>query len=127
MRITPLVAITCLTVTACTSTVENPVTLFADPGRYEFQDCENLAKLRQTAKTREQDLAELMNRADQGTGGAFVNVIAYKGDYVATREDLKVIEGTMRVKKCSIPENWSSTSAIRRGASLGLANRWNNL
>ena len=113
MRTTPLVAITSLTVIACTSTVENSVTLFADPGRYEFQNCENLAKLRQTAKTREQDLAELMNRADQGTGGAFVNVIAYKGDYVAAREELKVIESTMRVKKCSTPENWSSTSAIR--------------
>jgi hypothetical protein len=54
MRITLLVAITSLTVTACTSALENPVT-----------------------------------------------------------EELKVIEGTMRVKKCSTPENWGSTSAIR--------------
>jgi hypothetical protein len=40
-------------------------------------------------------------------------VIAYKGDYVAVTEELKVIEGTMRVKRCSTPENWGSTSAIR--------------
>src|SRR5262249_57459382 len=110
MRTTPLVAITSLLVTACTSAVENPVTLFADPGRYEFQDCENLAKLRQTAKTREQELTELMHRADQGTGGAFVNVIAYKGDYVATREDLKVIEDPLRHKKCSLPTTYICTS-----------------
>jgi hypothetical protein len=54
-----------------------------------------------------------MNRAEQNTGGAFVNVIAYKGDYVAITEELKVIEGTMRVRKCSTPENWGSTSAIK--------------
>ena len=113
MRTTPLVAITSLTVIACTSTVENSVTLFADPGRYEFQNCENLAQVQRNWKNREQELTQLMNKADQGTGGAFVNVIAYKSDYVAVTEELKVIEGTMRVKKCSTPENWSSTSAIR--------------
>ena len=113
MRTTLLVAITSLTVTGCTSALENPVTLFADPGKYEFHNCEQLAKQRQTAKTREQELKELMDRAEQGTGGAFVNVIAYKSDYVAVTEELKVIEGTMRVKKCSTQENWGSTSAIR--------------
>ena len=113
MRITLLMAITSLTVTACTSALENPVTLFADPGKYEFHNCEQLAKARQAAKTKEEELKELMNRAEQGTGGAFVNVIAYKSDYVAVTEELKVIEGTMRVKKCSTPENLGSTSAIR--------------
>jgi hypothetical protein len=89
------------------------VTFLADPGRYEFHNCEQLAEQRRVGKTREQELKQLMNRAEQSTGGAFVNVIAYKGDYVAITEELKVIEGTIRVRKCSTPENWSSTSAIR--------------
>jgi hypothetical protein len=71
-----------------------------------------LAEQRRVGKIREQELKQLMNRAEQSTGGAFVNVIAYKADYVAVTEELKVIEGTMRVKKCR-PENWGSTSAIR--------------
>jgi hypothetical protein len=108
-----LIAMTSLTVTACTSALENPVTFFADPGRYEFHNCEQLAQQRQSAKTREQELKQLMDRAERSTGGTFVNVIAYKGDYVAATEEVKVIEGTMRVKKCSTPENWGSTSAIR--------------
>jgi hypothetical protein len=108
-----LVAMTSLTVTACTSALENPVTFLADPGRYEFHNCEQLAEQRQKGKIREQELKQLMSRAEQSTGGAFVNVIAYKGDYVAATEEVKVIEGTMRVKKCSTPENWGSTSAIR--------------
>jgi hypothetical protein len=31
----------------------------------------------------------------------------------SAQEDLKVIEATARVKKCSTPENWGSNSAIR--------------
>jgi hypothetical protein len=54
-----------------------------------------------------------MDKAEQSTGGAFVNLIAYKSDYVTAQEDLKVIEATARVKKCSTPENWHSNSAIQ--------------
>ena len=36
----------------------------------------------------------LMDKADQGTGGAVVNVIAYQGDYVLAREELKVIDAS---------------------------------
>ena len=32
-----------------------------------------------------------MDKAERGTGGAFVNVIAYKADYTEVREDLKLI------------------------------------
>jgi hypothetical protein len=48
-----------------------------------------------------------------GTGGSVVSVIAYKGDYIAAQDELKVIDATARDKKCKTPENWSSTSAIR--------------
>jgi hypothetical protein len=42
-----------------------------------------------------------------------VNVIAYKGDYVAATEELQVIDMTLRVKKCATPENWRSNSVVR--------------
>jgi hypothetical protein len=98
---------------ACTSALESPLTVFADPGRYEFYNCEQLAQQRAKVKAREQELKQLMDRAEQGTGGAFVNVIAYKGDYVAVTEELQVIDMTLRVKKCPTPENWRSNSAVR--------------
>jgi hypothetical protein len=49
-----LVAMTSLTVTACTSALENPATMFADPGKYEFHNCEQLAEQRRVGKVREQ-------------------------------------------------------------------------
>ena len=54
-----------------------------------------------------------MDQAEKGVGGTVVNVIAYKGDYIAAQDELKVINATARDKKCKTPENWSSTSAIR--------------
>ena len=54
--------------------------------------CEQLAVHRQTWTTKEQELKQLMDRADQGAGGALVNVLAYKADYAAATEELKLLE-----------------------------------
>ena len=115
MRVAPFVALIFPTfLAACaSSTLETPFTVHADPGQYEFHNCEQLAAARTARKAREQELKLLMDRAEQSTGGDFVNLIAYKADYVTAQEDLKVIEATARVKKCSTPENWGSNSVIR--------------
>jgi hypothetical protein len=97
----------------CATPGDSSVTLFADPGKYQFSSCENLAAQRKSLTTREQDLKQLMDRAEQGAGGAVVNVLAYKADYVAATEELKMLERAARSKHCESPENWSSSSAIR--------------
>jgi hypothetical protein len=81
-------------------TANNPFTVFADPGEYSFYTCEQLAAQRTGWKAKEQELKLLMDKANQGTGGAVVNVIAYQGEYVAATERLKVIEMTARNKNC---------------------------
>jgi hypothetical protein len=114
MRVAPSLAVIFSTfLAACTSAFESQLTVFADPAKYDFYNCEQLAKQRTDRKQREEELKSLMDKAERGTGGAFVNVIAYKADYTEVREDLKLIERTARTKKCSSPENWQSNSAIR--------------
>jgi hypothetical protein len=114
MRVAPPVAIIfSICLAACTSALESQFTLFADPGKYEFHNCEQLSAQRTSRKQREQELKSLMDKAERSTGGAFVNVIAYQTEYVEAREDVKLIEATARAKKCSTPENWQSTSAFR--------------
>ena len=44
-----------------------------------------------------------MEKARQDTSGTIVSVIAYQADYVAAREQLKVIDATARIKKCKMP------------------------
>jgi hypothetical protein len=81
-----------------------PVTYFADPGQYEYFSCGLLAERRKYWAERELELKLLMDKAETSSGGAFVNVIAYKGDHIAAhiaaQEEIKVIDETRRAKKC---------------------------
>jgi hypothetical protein len=98
---------------ACSSAGDSRLTLFADPGLYDFYSCDQIAAQQKTWQKREQELKQLMARAEQSTGGAFVNVIAYQADYVSAREQLQVLAATARAKNCPTAENWSSNSSIR--------------
>ena len=114
MRVAPSLALVFSTLlAACTSALESQLTVFADPAKYDFYNCEQLAAERTARKLREEELKSLMDKAERGTSGAFVNLIAYKADYVEVREDLKLIERAARTKTCTSPENWQSNSAVR--------------
>jgi hypothetical protein len=99
-------------VSACAS-AGNPLTVFADPGKYQYSTCEQIAAFRKTWSAKEQELQMLMDRAEQGAGGAVVNALAYKADHVAASEELKVLDVAARAKNCENPANWSSNSAVR--------------
>jgi hypothetical protein len=87
---------------ACSST--SSFTVVADPGKYQYHSCKQLAGPRRRALKREQELKLLMDKAEQSTGGAVINVIAYQTDYVAAQEELKLIEARARAKNCD--QNW---------------------
>jgi hypothetical protein len=88
----------------------NSLTVFADPGKYQFSSCENLAAQRKTWAGKEQELRLLMDKAEQSSGGAVVNLLAYRADYAAATEELNVIENASRAKNCN---SWQSNSAVR--------------
>jgi len=98
---------------ACAATGNNPMTMFADPGKYEFYDCDQLAAQRKHWSGREQELKQLMDRAGQSAGGSVVNLLAYRADHVAAHEELAVLENTARAKNCDTPATWRSNSAVR--------------
>src|SRR5215471_3106300 len=97
----------------CSSTSDTTLTIFADPGKYQYYTCDQISAQRKFWTTREQELRLLMDKADQGAGGAVVNVLAYKADHVAASEELKVLESTGRAKNCETPANWKSNSSIK--------------
>src|SRR5262245_11143224 len=85
---------------ACSSMSDNPFTPFADPGTYAYHSCDQIATLQVGVRSREQELKMLMDKAEQSTGGAIVNVIAYQAEYAKARDELKVLETTARSKNC---------------------------
>ena len=98
---------------ACSSAGDTQLTFFAEPGIYQYHTCDQIANIRKHWSTREQELRELMAKAEKSTGGAAINLIAYQTDYVMAREQVGQLDATARAKNCKIPENWSSSSSIR--------------
>jgi Cft2 family RNA processing exonuclease len=98
---------------ACGTALESPFAVFADPGKYEWHSCEQLLPQRKYWENKEKEWKLLMERARQGTGGAVISVVAYQSDYVAAREEIKLIDATARIKKCKLPDDWQSNSVIR--------------
>jgi hypothetical protein len=97
----------------CSSVGGSPMTVLADPAKYKYSTCESLNRQRQTWMAKEQDLRQLMDRAEQSAGGSVVNILAYKGDHVAATEELELIEHAAQAKNCNSGANWPSNSALR--------------
>jgi len=74
---------------------------FADAGKYQFHNCEQLVVVSKQKHDRQRELKELIDKAEQDVGGQIVSVLAYRSDYVAVNEELQVIDSTIRDKKCA--------------------------
>ena len=98
---------------ACASVSDSPLTVFAEPGKYDYNTCEQIAGQKKGWQNREQELRQLMAKAEQSTGGAVVSVLAYKADHIAALEELKVLEAAGRSKNCDTPDKWRSNTVVR--------------
>lgn len=96
-----------------TSGVDSSFTVFADPAKYLYYSCDQINAQLKHWTGREQELRLLMEKAETGAGGAVVNVIAYKADYVSATEELKLLNKAAREKSCMTPGNWGSNAVIR--------------
>src|SRR5262245_18688115 len=102
----------------CSSTGGSPVMFFADPGKYQYHNCQQLTTAHKALSVREQELRDLIERAERSAGGAFVGVIAYRSDYMNATEELRVIDEAARVKNCPPlapppPPPWHSSTVIQ--------------
>jgi hypothetical protein len=98
---------------ACSSSGETSFSLFADPGKYQYHNCAQIAAEMKTQSLRKQDLKALMDKADQSVGGAAVGFIAYKAEYVSAGEELESLESAARGKNCEQDATWRSSTVIR--------------
>jgi hypothetical protein len=102
----------CLVLAGCSHGGEGMLFLI-DPGKYQYHSCEQLATTTKGVAARQQELATLIERAEQGTAGAIVGTIAYKSEYTAVGQDLKLLEATARTKNCVIASTWRSNAVIQ--------------
>jgi len=100
----------CALVTGCASS-DGPY-FFADAGKYQYHNCEQLAAASKQKHERQRELKELIDKAEQAAGGQIVSVLAYRSDYTAVNEELQVIDSAVREKNC--PASPPSKGTIRR-------------
>ena len=93
-------------------TFEAPL-FITDPGKFQYHSCDQLNAAAKAASIRVQDLKALMAKADQGIAGPLVGAVAYRTDYLAANEDLRLIDETARAKNCVTPSTWQSNSVIQ--------------
>jgi len=98
---------------ACSSSSDSSFSIFAEPGKYQYYNCAQIAAEMKSRSAREQELKALMDRADQSVGGAAVGFIAYKAEYVAIGEELGMLQSTARSKNCEQDQTWRSSTIIR--------------
>lgn len=102
----------CGAVAACSTGGDVGITFLADPGKYEFYDCEQLARDLGGLTKHQQDLKSLIDRAEQTATGTAVGVIAYRADYASVAEDIRLLNAAARDKHCQQNEGWRSSGAI---------------
>lgn len=89
-----------------------PGSLLVDPGRYSAYHCNDLAARWKVLVAREKELRDLMERADQGGGGAVIGSLAYRPDYDSVLGEERLLQRTAAEKNCTTTQ-FQSDQVIR--------------
>jgi hypothetical protein len=108
-RIGVVAAVALLALTGCG---EMRPSALVSPGKYERYPCQNILDQIKTLLIRQAELKQLMARADEGFGGAVVNVLAYRGEHRQISDDLKELVRTAEEKQCRAQTPLSSDRAV---------------
>lgn len=73
---------------------------FAQPGKFDFLQCKDIASRTASTSTREKELASLIERANQGAAGPLVSTLVYAADIEQARADLRLLHQAAREKNC---------------------------
>jgi len=86
-------------------------TYLVDPAHYTFYHCKDLEKRLTSLLAREQQLHELMDKANEGGGGALIGTLSYRAEYENARGEEAVLRHTAADKNCQLPPPTSAASA----------------
>ncbi len=78
--------------------------MFINPGSFDYLSCSDIATTVKATSKREQDLKELIDRAEQDSVGTLVAATAYRSEYLKARGELKMLAETAQSKNCETPQ-----------------------
>jgi hypothetical protein len=80
-----------------------------DPAHYSVYHCDGLVARLKVLLAREQELSNLMDKANEGGGGAVIGNLSYRADYENMVGEEKLLRRTAAEKKCELPALVSPT------------------
>jgi hypothetical protein len=75
---------------------------YAAPGKYDYLDCASIVDRLKATSAREQQLAELMRRSNESTGGFIVNAVTYQDEINTARANIPELRKAAQAKRCAI-------------------------
>lgn len=79
-------------------------TLMVSPGKFILYTCPELITQGRTMAARQRELESLMAKSRQSAGGEFVNVVAYRQEYLTNLGEMKDLRAQAREKDCALPD-----------------------
>jgi hypothetical protein len=76
--------------------------LMVTPEKYALYNCHEIAIEAQAAAAREQQLQQLMAKADIDASGRLVSAVAYRPDYLTVRGELSELRAAAAAKHCDV-------------------------
>ena len=74
--------------------------LFVRPGHFDYLSCPELVAALQNAAKREQELKVLIERAEKESIGVLLAAASYRGDYLRSQGEQKIVAEVIRRKNC---------------------------
>ncbi len=115
-RTTVLARAACFFLTAATlggCGADSVGSLMVDPARYDGLHCQGLAEQWKTLLAREKQLRNLIDKANESSGGQVIGTLAYSSDYQTVLEQEKVLKRTAEAQKCQFVATFTSDQTIR--------------
>jgi hypothetical protein len=84
----------------CAGTSGQSQSFFAQPGKFHFLRCQDIAQRQIAAAKREQELNSLIDRANQSSAGPVISAMVYGPELEQTRADARQLQETANEKNC---------------------------
>jgi hypothetical protein len=88
--------------------------LLVRPGRFDYLSCPDIAKTRENAAKREQELKILIDRAEKESFGVLMAAASYRGDYLQAQGQQKMLAEVARQKNCAAEQSPAGPVPARR-------------
>jgi hypothetical protein len=92
---------------------DGAASFLVDPGHYSVYHCNDFVARWKVLVAREKELHGLIDKADEGGGGAVIGSLAYRTDYESVLSEEKLLLRTAAEKNCSFTPEFQSDQSIR--------------